>query len=69
MKTANITANGYHLPTLARIARESNRPEQGPIAVILWTLSNNLPAPLAQDLMADAGYECWVGYPLMRASA
>lgn len=67
----NITYNGYHLPTLARLARELNRPTQDDFAEFLWRLHNSpsLPVEIATRFMEEAGYEPFKGFPLQRKGA
>lgn len=62
----NITFNGYHLPTLAKIARELGRPTDDQLAGIIWRLSNSVPVEVATDFMEQAGYEPFKGFPLRR---
>lgn len=64
----NITFNGYHLPTLARAARENGRPIDDVLAELIWRISCNesLPRPIAVAFMAEAGYIAWQGFPLTR---
>ena len=63
----DISFNGWHLPTLARLARELGNPTRGQFAAFLWDLSNKptFPVELATDLMQEAGYEPFKGYPLV----
>jgi len=63
---AEITYNGYHLPTLAKIARELGRPTDDKLADIIWHLSNAVPVEVATDFMEQAGYEPFKGFPLRR---
>jgi hypothetical protein len=65
----DATFNGLHLPTVARIAREMGSPIKGSFAAFLWSLSNRetLPVELATDLMKEAGYKPFCGYPLVKA--
>ena len=64
----DITFNGYHLPTLARLAREFGSPTNDGLAEFLWRLSNSasLPVEIAVDFMEAAGYEPFKGFPLRR---
>ena len=64
----DITFDGYHLPTLAKIARAIGRPTTGAFASLMWELSNRatLPSTLAVELMVTAGYQPFQGYPLKR---
>lgn len=64
----DVTVNGYHLPTIARLARDLDSPTTGDVAAKVWGLStmNILPAALAERFMLAAGYEPFKGYPLQR---
>jgi hypothetical protein len=64
----NVTFNGYHLPTLAKLARELGSPTNNGFAEFLWRLhnSNALPVELSTSLMEEAGYEAFKGFPLQR---
>ena len=64
----DILFDGYHLPTLAKIARAIGKPTEGAFANLLWEPSNrdSLPAILAMELMVAAGYRPFHGYPLKR---
>lgn len=64
----NLTFNGYHLPTLARLARELHRPIDNAFAEFVWRLSNTptLPVEHATAFMEEAGYEPFKGFPLQR---
>jgi len=63
----NITINGLHLPTLAKIARELGSPTDDAFAEYLWRLSNYLqPVEYAVQLMQEAGYKPFAGFPLQR---
>jgi hypothetical protein len=64
----DVTVNGYHLPTIARLARDLDSPITGDVAAKVWNLSTSsaLPAPVAERFMAAAGYEAFKGYPLQR---
>ncbi len=37
---SNVTVNGYHLPTLARLCKELDSPAQGALAEFIWRLQN-----------------------------
>ncbi len=69
MNCPDVTVNGYHLPTLARLARELDRPERGEVAWIIWRISSSatLPAYIEKLFMEAAGYRPFAGYPLQRA--
>lgn len=64
----NVTFNGYHLPTVARIARELHSPVDGELAWFVWRLStaNSLPYQTANEFLKAAGYLPFQGYPLKR---
>ena len=64
----NITYNGYHLPTLAKLAHETGNPTGDALAEIIWRLSNRetLPYRIAEEFMLEAGYVPFVGFPLQR---
>ncbi len=65
----DLTFNGYHLPTLARVIKEMGSPTEGYAACLIWNLTNmaSLPVPYAEELARAAGYEPFQGYPLTRA--
>lgn len=67
----DLSYNGLHLPTLARLAREMNSPTDTDFAEYLWRLSNasSLPVEVAQRFMRAAGYEPFVGFPLRPIAA
>lgn len=67
----NVTYNGLHLPTVARVAREMNSPTDTAFAEYLWRLSNasSLPIDIARRFMRAAGYEPFVGFPLRPIAA
>ena len=62
----NVSYNGIHLPTLARLARDLNHPTTDRFAEYVWRLSNvpTLPGDYAARFMRAAGYEPFVGFPL-----
>ena len=64
----DITFDGYHLPTLAKVARAAGKPTVGPLAGLIWELSNrdSLPSMIALEFMVEAGYQPFQGYPLKR---
>lgn len=64
----NITFNGFHLPTVAKTARELGSPTDSDLAALIWRLSNaaSLPVEIATDFMREAGYEPFKGFPLQR---
>jgi hypothetical protein len=66
----NITFDGYHLPTLAKLARELGSPTNDALAEFFWTTSNRatLPQPIASEWMREAGYVPFVGFPLKRSN-
>ena len=68
MPLPNITFDGYHLPTVARLAQELGRPTNDGLAEFIWRLSNSasLPVEIAVDFMEAAGYEPFKGFPLRR---
>jgi len=63
-----ITFDGYHLPTLAKVCRELNSPSDGALAEFVWRLSNSpaMPIMLAAEFLRSAGYVPFKGYPLQR---
>lgn len=65
----DLTFNGYHLPTIARLCQEFGSPTEGALAEFVWRLSNSdaLPAAAVQEFMRSAGYEPFKGYPLAKA--
>jgi hypothetical protein len=65
---SDVTVNGYHLPTLARLCKELHSPAQGALAEFIWRLHNSreLPVELAREFMHSAGYVPFKGYPLTR---
>jgi hypothetical protein len=66
-----ITFNGYHLPTLAKLARDLGRPTCDAFAEFIWHFTSSehgLPVPLAKQFMAAAGYKPFVGLPLQHAA-
>jgi hypothetical protein len=64
----NVTFNGYHLPTIAKLAKELGSPKDDLLANFIWRLSNSqsLPVNVATDLMEEAGYVAFSGFPLKR---
>jgi len=68
MPLPDVTFNNYHLPTLARLARELGSPTHDGLAEFLWRLSNSasLPVEIAVDFMEAAGYEPFKGFPLRK---
>ncbi len=62
----NLTFNGYHLPTVARLCQELGSPTEGALAEFVWRLSNSdsLSIAAAQEFMRSAGYVPFKGYPL-----
>jgi hypothetical protein len=62
-----ITFNGYHLPTLSKVAREIGRPICDAFAEFIWQLTSS-DVRLAKEFMAAAGYKPFVGPPLQHAS-
>ena len=67
----NITFDGYHLPTLVRLAKELGSPTNDGLAEVIWRLSNRntMPLKVACDFMSEAGYLPFMGFPLMRETA
>jgi ribonuclease HI len=67
----NLTLDGYHLPTIARLCKELGSPTQGPLAEFVWRLSNfaALPFAAAEEFMRSAGYVPFKGYPLTLAGS
>lgn len=67
----NLTFEGYHLPTVARIARDLGSPTGDRFAEFLWRLHNSpaLPVEVAQEFMREAGYEPFKGFPLLKKGA
>jgi hypothetical protein len=64
----DITVNGYHLPTLAKVIRDMGSPTEGPVAAIAWNISvrASVPAEISAQFLEAAGYEPFQGYPLER---
>ncbi len=64
----DITFNGYHLPTIAQLAKELGSPINGAFAELIWHLSNRdtLPYTIAVEFMEEAGYVAFQGFPLVR---
>lgn len=64
----DITLNGYHLPTVAAMARKLGSPTDGHLAETIWHISTDerLPEDIAAEFMRDAGYVPFAGYPLTR---
>lgn len=56
----------YHLLTLAKVARLLERPTEGALAWVIWTISTDAPVAQAIEFMQAAGYVPFVGYPLTR---
>jgi hypothetical protein len=71
MGCPDVTFSGYHLPTVARLAREQGSPELGDLAWQIWKIStaDALPVEMALRFMWAAGYKAFVGYPLQRTEA
>jgi ribonuclease HI len=67
----NLTFDGYHLPTIARLCKELGSPTQGQLAEFVWRLSNfaALPFAVAEEFMRSAGYIPFKGYPLTLAGS
>lgn len=62
-----VTVNGYHLPTLARLCRALDRPTKDGLAALVWRLSYTItPVSLAADFMRACGYVPFEGFPLTR---
>ena len=68
MDTINTMYNGYHLRTLARLARELDSPINDAFAEFIWRLSNRvtLPPETARAFMDACGYQAFAGFPLKR---
>jgi len=64
----DITVNGYHLPTLAKLAKNLDSPTHGELAHFLWRFSNSgcVPSSIAAEMLRAAGYKPFEGYPLKR---
>jgi hypothetical protein len=64
----DVMFNGYHLPTVVRLAREAGIEPDSQFAWVLWRLSNaeTLPVELAKEMMIQAGFVPFAGYPLVR---
>jgi hypothetical protein len=62
-----VTAEGYHLGTLARLCRVLGCPKADALASLVWRLSVHiLPVSLAEDFMRACGYVPFQGFPLTR---
>jgi len=63
-----VTFNGFHLPTLARLAHHLGCPIDDSFAEFIWRLSNydSLPGTVAAEFMKEAGYSPFRGFPLVR---
>ena len=64
----NITINGYHLPTLAKLVKELGSPSTGKLASIVWDISTraSLPYAYGESFMIACGYKPYRGYPLTK---
>jgi hypothetical protein len=64
----DISVNGYHLPTLAKVVREMGSPCDGPISTICWNIAvvAGYRSPAARAFLAACGYEATAAYPLKR---
>jgi hypothetical protein len=68
VRAPDVVFEGYHLPTLAKLAQEMGTPRWGTLAAIIWQLSSKaLPVEVAMDFMHAAGYVPFKGYPLERS--
>lgn len=63
-----ISAEGFHLGTLARLCRVLGCPTEDRLAAIVWRLSclSTIGVPLAEDFMRACGYVPFQGFPLTR---
>jgi hypothetical protein len=55
------------IDAVARDAWERGRPTEGEFAEYLWGASNHIPVADAEQMMRDAGYIPFEGYPLKRS--
>jgi hypothetical protein len=65
----DITYNGYHLPTLVRMA--NNIPQlryDTHFTGLLWDISNHVPYDIGKALLIESGFKPFVGFPLQRTS-
>jgi hypothetical protein len=64
----DVKFDGYHLPTLVKLCREFDSPTNGPLAELVWRLSNSpaLPITFAAEFMRSSGYMPFKGYPSLR---
>lgn len=64
-----VTAEGFHLGTLARLCRLLGRPTSDSLASLVWRLSclSAVTPSLGADFMRACGYKPFVGFPLQRA--
>lgn len=62
----DVTFDGYHLPTLAKLAWKLDKPTDDKFAEFIWRLSNTptLPVEIATEFMEAAGYVPFAGFPL-----
>lgn len=63
-----VTCEGFHLRTVARLCRSLESPIDNGLAAIVWRLSTTsfLDSSLAADFLRACGYKPFQGFPLQR---